>query len=292
MPTFAGARIYGTSTTDHTNATWTKVPMDTFHFGDSAYHDTTDDRFVAQIAGWYKVCWGAGVLEDCHDDDVFIQLRKNSVTASTSSGSTIVQSHRKGPASTSSPLYRGTGTVYMEVDDYLEIYQYTNRGAASTPRSGIYVSIAAYLDVETTFVGVGAKMTSNDSTTSGVAHIPSWDTTDFDTDSFWSSTPNPSRLTVPSGQGGIYRVDVCAAWPQAMGDAYTIVWAFKNGAGASASVSMPEANHWYWVSWGDLIELAATDYVEMQVQQNDGTRNLWGHSGLSGTRMTLVKVGE
>lgn len=293
MPTFSGARLLCNTATEFSNSTWTKVVHDTLDFGVSGMHDTTNDRFKATVEGTYKVCFGMGIDEDCNNDDVFYQLRKNSTTASTSSGSTVIYSARHAPAAGSDPFYRGNASVFMEVDDYLEVYVYVNRGASSTARTGTYCSLAAYLDVETTYSGVGVQRTGNVLVTSGVGYIVSWqtDTDNWDTDSYWSSTVNPTRLTATSG--GVFRVDVTSGWPQGMGDSPTLTYIMHNGSGYSVVQEMPEANHWYWQSYGDIVELADNDYVEMQVNQNEGaSRNLWGQSGWSGTRMTMQRIGD
>jgi hypothetical protein len=54
------------------------------------------------------------------------------------------------------------------------------------------------------------------------------DTSDYDTNSFWSAGTNPSRLTIPSGYAGKYLITITQR--QAAGSGYQYLFLYKNGA--------------------------------------------------------------
>ena len=112
------------------------------------------------------------------------------------------------------------------------------------------------------------------STTQAVNNITdttlSWDTEFWDTDGFHSTTTNPSRITIPAGLGGKYLLDgVLAVGANATGLRYA---SFKQNGGASFYTASSQGNGTYstFVSFSIILNLAASDYIEMTTFQNSG----------------------
>lgn len=99
-----------------------------------------------------------------------------------------------------------------------------------------------------------------------------WTTEEKDTDSMWAVTPNPTRITVPSGQGGIYLAFGHLVWHLSVttGSAQGL-WFRVNGSTSAVDnrgeqvlrteSGIANARH----TTCEVLELAASDYVELYV---------------------------
>lgn len=101
-------------------------------------------------------------------------------------------------------------------------------------------------------------------------------TEEYDTGGFHSTVSNTSRLTVPTGYGGVYRITAAVTWSPGSGGLFLQVR--KNGAAPTApSLAAGIANFGSLFANGDPIiqvhgqlRLAAGDYVELYTAQNSG----------------------
>lgn len=85
-----------------------------------------------------------------------------------------------------------------------------------------------------------------------------------DVTGFHSNTVNPSRITVPDGYDGIYRIYAQIRWEtNAVG--YRLVRILKNGATLCEYVHDADATNVTVTSLFDSVTLEAGDYVEVQV---------------------------
>jgi hypothetical protein len=96
----------------------------------------------------------------------------------------------------------------------------------------------------------------------------------YDTDAFHSTSSNTSRITIPSGKSGYYRVFInyhFAANASGVRMAYFV----KNGAGTGAiqgsqTVYAPTPSNVFIATSATTVNLTAGDYIEMAVQQVSG----------------------
>lgn len=110
-------------------------------------------------------------------------------------------------------------------------------------------------------------------------------TEEYDSGGFHSTSTNTSRLTVPTGYGGIYQVTASVTWTQNAGNG-VFIQIRKNGAASTApSLASSMANFGSLLANGDPIiqcngqlRLAAGDYLEVYTAQNSG-----GSLALKGT---------
>jgi hypothetical protein len=80
--------------------------------------------------------------------------------------------------------------------------------------------------------GVGATVYRNGATIAYTANtevlmVP--DTSEYDTNSFWASGANASRLTIPSGYAGKYLITI-TVFQSGAGVGYTYLYIYRNGA--------------------------------------------------------------
>ena len=115
--------------------------------------------------------------------------------------------------------------------------------------------------------------------TNGVQATMSFTNEDYDSDGFWTSSPNPSRLTIPTGKGGKYLIN--ALWRTVVGSGDASLWIYKNGS----SVNSLGVESGLWARDPDMalnntvlstsivLSAVATDYFELKAQTNFATQS-------------------
>lgn len=119
-----------------------------------------------------------------------------------------------------------------------------------------------------------------------VATAVTFNTEDFDTGALHSTVSNTSRLTVPSGAGGVYLVTATIAFAANATGSRQLQF-YKNGSGVSATFVAPgHASLEACITATFLVSLSAADYMECYVVQDSG-----GALGVSAnSRFGMVKV--
>ena len=183
------------------------------------------------------------------------------VNPMTTTGDTIYSS------SGSTPARLGIGTAGQVLT--------VNSGATApewkTPASGA------------TYVGVGLDKSDQNIANNTWTAI-TWENTDlWDTDNFHDTSTNTSRITIPSGKGGKYLFTGIAQFDNnSTGERYVVL--YKNGSLTyRLLINKAFASDWNF-SWGQTINLVATDYIELYVYQSSGNTLLFsGNSELQAT---------
>ncbi|MEY4371417.1 MAG: hypothetical protein RL219_186 [Actinomycetota bacterium] len=101
---------------------------------------------------------------------------------------------------------------------------------------------------------------------------------EYDTGGFHSTSSNTSRLTIPTGYGGIYRVTASVTWTAYAGNGL-FLQVRKNGAASTAASLAASignfgsltANMDPIVTLNGQLRLAAGDYIELYTAQNSGS---------------------
>lgn len=178
------------------------------------------------------------------------------------------------------------GTMWVRLDD------------VDTPTEvvAVYVSVddtdgaAVWLEFPTGAGGtsmVGARAynstTQSIASGSGDTHTAATlNSEEFDTDGFHSTVTNTSRMTVPSGKAGKYRVRGMAFF-EANATGIRSVCIAKNGTklrGSATRTLVPGSTGGISV-WGEWVgDLAVGDYVELMVYQTSGGNRTIGHASL------------
>jgi hypothetical protein len=136
----------------------------------------------------------------------------------------------------------------------------------------------------TTFVGAYAYNSGTVAIPSGAYTAVSFNAEIFDTNAFHSTSTNNSRMTIPSGKGGYYQVNVIIRWSASSGGTNRIVQLKKNNSSNYGSIMTGTAfgtgGLRYEVS--DIIDAVPGDYIEAYVYQDTGGNlNLDGECAIS-----------
>ncbi len=128
---------------------------------------------------------------------------------------------------------------------------------------------------------VGCRLTNSvgQSISNATATNLTFNTEDFDTDGFHSTSTNTSRITIPSGKDGKYLLIGSMGWDSSNATGRRPIRFFKNGVEVTgAQVEMTAATNAFPAGTiTTIVSAVATDYFEFNVYQNSGiTLNTWG----------------
>jgi hypothetical protein len=143
------------------------------------------------------------------------------------------------------------------------------------------------------FVGVRAYKDANQSIADSTATAVTYAAENFDTNSFHDNVTNNSRFTVPSGQGGYYLCIAQNAYANVAATGSREVVLRKNGSTYMTQTSIPGANiaRANCVYAVEVLNLVATDYVEVLAYQTSGGSLNLVHDLSTVSYFTMIKVG-
>jgi hypothetical protein len=120
--------------------------------------------------------------------------------------------------------------------------------------------------------GVSVNRTSAQSLTNDTWTAISFDTEQFDEGGFWAASPNPTRLTIPSGQGGKYMCVATGFFNNASTSGYRLTKITKNGSDIDIGYGtwMPAATSRTHAVASTVLSLSAADYLQFEMIQNSG----------------------
>jgi hypothetical protein len=128
----------------------------------------------------------------------------------------------------------------------------------------------------------------NISYTANVETLLTATTSDYDTNSFWAVSPNPSRLTIPSGYAGKYLLTITARVNA--GSGYVYMFLYKNGARVATGLEsgfiarqMGLASNTTAVTGTVVLNCAVGDYFQVYYQADltTGAQATWMRYSLS-----------
>jgi hypothetical protein len=121
------------------------------------------------------------------------------------------------------------------------------------------------------FVGCSLYKSTTTSSSSSAYVTLSWDSERFDTDAFHSTSTNTSRITIPSGKAGKYRVGYTGMWSgNSVGQRQTYI--MKNGTlygdhkAFQSAVGEPTS-----FQNTIIMNLIVGDYIELETYQSSGS---------------------
>lgn len=130
------------------------------------------------------------------------------------------------------------------------------------------------------FVGCAVTSSTDQTIANNTNTAVTWDTEDFDTDGFHSTSSNTSRFTIPSGKAGKYLCTATWRWDNnATGDRYVAIW--KNGVAAKTFFTAATTNYPSGTVTA-VLNLAVNDYVEFYAVQNSGGNRDISKTGTQG----------
>jgi hypothetical protein len=150
----------------------------------------------------------------------------------------------------------------------------------ATPAGSSFVGVRAYKD---------ANQSIADSTHTAVTYAAE----SFDTNSFHDNVTNNSRFTVPSGQGGYYLCIAQNAYANVAAGGSREIALRKNGSTFMTQTGTPGANsaRANCVYVVDVLNLVATDYVEVLAYQTSGGNLNVVHDAATVSYFSMIKVG-
>jgi len=121
-----------------------------------------------------------------------------------------------------------------------------------------------------TFVGCSVYASANQNIANNTATLLTFNTEDFDSDAFHSTSTNTGRITIPTGKGGKYNIQAFGQWQNSTtGRRYTYL--YKNGSQYALQetpvVTYNASLAWYFEI---TVSAVATDYFEIYVLQDSG----------------------
>ncbi len=123
------------------------------------------------------------------------------------------------------------------------------------------------------FVGVSCTGTGTQSINNTNWTMITWDTEQYDTDGFHSTSTNTSRITIPSGKGGYYLLTSHIALDDSSGtgDRSTQFWLNGVDTGKSYVNLQGTSSGFTAMANSYIIYLSVGDYVEAGIRQASGT---------------------
>jgi len=119
------------------------------------------------------------------------------------------------------------------------------------------------------FVGANVYKTSAQSISNATFTTVNFEAENFDTDSYHSTSVNTSRMTIPTGKDGKYLVTANLAFDtNSTGIRACVIR--KNGADYAKGTWIGAFNESAVLVATQIINLVATDYIEIQVYQSSG----------------------
>ena len=140
------------------------------------------------------------------------------------------------------------------------------------------------------FVGCSLYKSGAQSVATLTNAVITFDSENFDTDAFHSTSTNTSRITIPSGKDGKYLISS------------TLIWASNSTAQRAMKLLKNGTTYYEWCeddanssgitgfSGSIVLSLVATDYIEMVGSQNSGG-NVNVNGGVTNTRFDIVYLG-
>jgi hypothetical protein len=120
-----------------------------------------------------------------------------------------------------------------------------------------------------TFVGCSLTKSGNQTISNAANNPLTWDTEQFDTDSFHSTATNTDRITIPSGKGGYYLFTAAVRF-NTNGTGRRYIELYKNGGGTPEAVMETEPGQYNHNILAVVVSAVATDYFTLDAYQSSG----------------------
>lgn len=270
-----GCRLSNTIAQSVPNATSTALTFNTEEYDTDSFHSTSSNTsritIPAGLGGKYLLI-GHSYHQGSVGGDPQIFFTKNGVA-------NIIEGTEAYFPKADSALIISV-VVELAASDYVELAGYNNAGASRDfgyPSTGERNTFTAHrLDAGKVGVGVGARVNSSATQTAADStSVPmTFNTEDFDTDSFHSTSSNTSRMTIPAGLGGKYLVQGYVYW-DSNASGVRILRFLKNGTAQSPQV-VDAAVGGLGQEIMSIFDLAAGDYIELGVYQTSGSTRTTG----------------
>ncbi len=168
--------------------------------------------------------------------------------------------------------------------NFLEILPYTQKGdiAVATGAADVdRLAVGADYQVLQARAGAtlgmewsgyrGCMLTNADvNCSSGAVILASFTVEAADTDGYHESVTNPSRITIPTGMGGMYHIGFSGYWDGDASAAPKLEWIYKGGSPWVANYTTPYpygADYYGYKTLHTIQPLVAGDYLQLYLRQ-------------------------
>lgn len=270
-----GAEVRLTADQSITSATWTPVSWDAEEYDDAAFWEgvTNPTRITFAAAGRYLVVFAGTWLSFTGTDFIGARLIRNGNTANE-----LALSSMTGDA-TVTPRNQLTAVVDAQAGDYVELEVYQDSGSAQNlsgtgsvgddaETTRLFVARLSGAVGTPVFSGARATLTADEVIPNNTETAIPWDAVDYDTDSYWAASPNPTRFTVPTT--GKYLVTGHIQFdPNNSGVRRLSV--YVDGTRVNAHLGTANLTGFAaWLTIAHVQELTAGQYVEIYAYQDSG----------------------
>lgn len=139
-------------------------------------------------------------------------------------------------------------------------------------------------------VGAHATNTAGTSFTGAGEHIMPFATEDYDTNAFHDLVTNNSRLTVPTGLGGMYHIIGKVSFATTVTD-QQYVYLRKNAGADTYAITFPATGgKWSLAPIAITLVLAQTDYIELLVSHGGAGAELLD-TGVGRNYLSMYRIG-
>jgi hypothetical protein len=123
-----------------------------------------------------------------------------------------------------------------------------------------------------TFAGCRLFNSANQTIANNTSTAVTFDSENFDTDAFHSTSSNTSRITIPAGKDGYYQFSAATQWDGNSTVGLRAQYLFKNGVEIWAGTFVAPTNATIVESliYTQIVSAVATDYFELYVFQTTG----------------------
>jgi len=142
----------------------------------------------------------------------------------------------------------------------------------------------------TTFVGARAYNSTGQTVGNGSYDIVTFDTEEYDTNGFHSTTTNTGRMTIPSGYAGKYLITAQMFWVTQNSTGLRQILPEKNGNNLGGLCMGTVQSGEPGMVWSGILDLAVGDYIQFKVRQNSGSTLTLG-SGYDGVSLAIAYLG-
>lgn len=175
-----------------------------------------------------------------------------------------------------------SGDFWLDAGDVLRVNAYWGRNSGDVDikfvANWVDLSITGYVVQTTTTVkgqapaGCQAYNSTTQSINSGTFTALSLDSERWDTDAYHSNTVNNTRLTIPAGRSGQYRISGASHFTNGSASGGRFLRLVKNGVTflRETGTSIVSAAHGFRGEVSTEVFLSAGDYIEMQGYQDSG----------------------
>ena len=196
----------------------------------------------------------------------------------------------KSRSNATAPNAKGTLVVGNGTDASTTLAVASTAGYLLTVDSAEATGLKWAAPAGASFAGASAYKSANQNIDSDTYTAITFNSEDYDTDTYHDTSSNTSRFTIPSGKGGKYLLSGAVSWAASNAGTFRLVVVYKNGSIFNQIAQFAGTNDGTIQPFACVYNLVATDYLEVFVRHNTGG-TLAVQGGVQQTRAQVSYLG-